>query len=312
MGVDASLACVRAGVCARRVAMTRFTHHLDRVSSHRDETSTRLSEERVFFVCMWCRVFYFNDKNMYSLRVETFARGDARARQRAETRPKTTTRAKPPSANVSRFAKRFGGYFKTDTVTNHHHHHHHHRIRRRYLDLFLDHVGSLLDGGDLFRSFLVERDLELLLERHHDFDGVERVGAQVDKLGVRRDGVEVGTELFGDDGSDLVEGIFALRTVSKHARARGKKSVETVASARALAEVGVASRRVASSSSSSHRVVITHRRRVDGESHGGARNRASRERLGRASAELNLFSRRTRPRTQSVSQSVGRSVGRSV
>ena len=77
--------------------------------------------------------------------------------------------------------------------------------------MLLDHVGSLLDGGDLFRAFFVERDLEFLLERHHDFDGVERVGAQVDKLGVRGDGVEVGAELFGDDASDLAEGVIALR-----------------------------------------------------------------------------------------------------
>lgn len=100
--------------------------------------------------------------------------------------------------------------------------------------MFLDHVGSLLDGGDLFRTFLVERDLELLLERHHDFDGVERVGAQVDKLGVSRDGVEVGTELFGDDGSDLVEGVFALRTVSKHKENSQSQSKPSPSSSRVV------------------------------------------------------------------------------
>jgi len=54
---------------------------------------------------MWCRVFYFNDKNMYSLRVETFARGDARARQRAVGDPSEddarNRRPRPSSQSVS-------------------------------------------------------------------------------------------------------------------------------------------------------------------------------------------------------------------
>ena len=55
--------------------------------------------------------------------------------------------------------------------------------------LLLDHVRRLLDGGDLLGTLLVERDLELLLERHHDLDGVQGVGTEVDELGVGRDGV---------------------------------------------------------------------------------------------------------------------------
>ena len=81
--------------------------------------------------------------------------------------------------------------------------------------MLLDHVGSLLDGGDLFRAFFVERDLEFLLERHHDFDGVERVGAEVNKLGVGGDGVEIRAELLRDDGANLVEGVLGLREGSK-------------------------------------------------------------------------------------------------
>lgn len=76
--------------------------------------------------------------------------------------------------------------------------------------LLLDHVRRLLDGGDLLGTLLVERDLELLLERHHDLDGVEGVSAEVDELGVGRDGVEVGAELLGDDTSNLVESVARL------------------------------------------------------------------------------------------------------
>jgi len=68
-----------------------------------------------------------------------------------------------------------------------------------------------LDGGDLFGTFLIEGDFELLFERHHDFDGVERVGAEVDKLGVGGDGVEIRAELLRDDGANLVEGVLGLR-----------------------------------------------------------------------------------------------------
>ena len=59
----------------------------------------------------------------------------------------------------------------------------------------LDHVGGFLDGANLLGPFFVERDFELLFQRHHDFDGVQRIGAQVDKLGIRGDGVEVGAEV---------------------------------------------------------------------------------------------------------------------
>ena len=76
--------------------------------------------------------------------------------------------------------------------------------------LLLDHVRRLLDGGDLLGTLLVERDLELLLERHHDLDGVKGVGTEVDELGVGGDGIEVGAELLGDDGADLGEGVLGL------------------------------------------------------------------------------------------------------
>ena len=79
----------------------------------------------------------------------------------------------------------------------------------------MDHVGSFLDGANLLGPFFVERDFELLFQRHHDFDSVQRIGAQVDKLGVRGDGVEVGAELLGDDASDLVESVGRLFVCEK-------------------------------------------------------------------------------------------------
>lgn len=72
-----------------------------------------------------------------------------------------------------------------------------------------------MDGGDLFGTFLIEGDFELFFERHHDFDGVERVGAEVNKLGVGGDGVEIRAELLRDDGANLVEGVLGLREGSK-------------------------------------------------------------------------------------------------
>ena len=70
-----------------------------------------------------------------------------------------------------------------------------------------DEVSGLLDGGDLLGTFLIELEIELLLEGHHDLDGIEGVGSQVDKLGLGRDGIELGSELLGDDltniGKDL-------------------------------------------------------------------------------------------------------------
>ena len=67
-----------------------------------------------------------------------------------------------------------------------------------------------MDCANLLGPFFVERDFELLFQRHHDFDGVQRIGAQVDKLGIRGDGVEVGAELLGDDTSNLVESVARL------------------------------------------------------------------------------------------------------
>ena len=68
-----------------------------------------------------------------------------------------------------------------------------------------DEVSGLLDGGDLLSTFLVQLEVELLLEGHHDLDGVQGVGTQVDKLGLGRDGVELRSELLGNDLTNIGE-----------------------------------------------------------------------------------------------------------
>jgi hypothetical protein len=98
----------------------------------------------------------------------------------------------------------------------------------------LDHVGSFLDGANLLGPFFVERDFELLFQRHHDFDGVQRIGAQVDKLGVRGDGVEVGAELLGDDASDLVESVGRLFVCEKKKKEYGKREERFVGQSRSF------------------------------------------------------------------------------
>src|SRR5438105_5328380 len=72
------------------------------------------------------------------------------------------------------------------------------RVRLDVLDRFL-HARDLL--GVLVRNF----DPELLLEGHHELDGVERVGAQViDERGIRRHFLFVDPELLHDDALHLV------------------------------------------------------------------------------------------------------------
>src|SRR5262245_65148760 len=52
----------------------------------------------------------------------------------------------------------------------------------------LDVVEDVLEGHDLLGFLVRDVDLELFFERHHQFDGVQRVGAKVfDERGLRRD-----------------------------------------------------------------------------------------------------------------------------
>lgn len=52
------------------------------------------------------------------------------------------------------------------------------------VDLLSNEVSSFLNSGDLLSTFLVELKIKLLLKSHHDFDSVEGIGSEIDKLGL--------------------------------------------------------------------------------------------------------------------------------
>src|ERR1019366_936295 len=69
----------------------------------------------------------------------------------------------------------------------------------------LDVLDRFFDAGDLLGVLVGDFDPELFLERHHQFDGVERVGTQiVDKRRVRRHLFFVDPELFHNDALHFV------------------------------------------------------------------------------------------------------------
>src|SRR5215831_16827171 len=64
----------------------------------------------------------------------------------------------------------------------------------------IDVVDRVLHGADLLRLFVGDFDVEGLLEGHHQFDRIQRVGAKiVHKRCVRRDLAFVHTQLLYDD-----------------------------------------------------------------------------------------------------------------
>ena len=64
----------------------------------------------------------------------------------------------------------------------------------------LDVVDSLLNGRDFLGVFVRDFALELFFQRHHEFDGIQRVGTQIiDKGSVFRHVLFLGAELLGDD-----------------------------------------------------------------------------------------------------------------
>src|SRR5262245_14742649 len=66
--------------------------------------------------------------------------------------------------------------------------------------VFLDVVDGVSDGRDLLGVLVGDLEIELLLERHHQLDGVERIGpAVVDHLGIGMDFVLLHPELLADD-----------------------------------------------------------------------------------------------------------------
>src|SRR5688572_1217341 len=69
----------------------------------------------------------------------------------------------------------------------------------------LDVFDRLFHTGDLVRVLVRYLDAELLFERHHELDRVERVGSQVvDERGIRRHFFLVDPELLHDDALHLV------------------------------------------------------------------------------------------------------------
>jgi len=90
------------------------------------------------------------------------------------------------------------------------------------------HLELGLDGGDAVGrrrhglSLLIgDLDVEGLLDRHDQLDGVERVGAQVlREARARHDGVELHAQLLSDDALDLVLHLVRDHRDGREARAR--------------------------------------------------------------------------------------------
>jgi hypothetical protein len=71
--------------------------------------------------------------------------------------------------------------------------------------VLLDVGDRLTHARDLLGVVVRNLDPELLLERHHELDDVERVGAEVvHERRIRRDFFLVDTELLHDDALDLL------------------------------------------------------------------------------------------------------------
>src|SRR3954471_2256328 len=80
------------------------------------------------------------------------------------------------------------------------------------LGVRLDEVDGLLDGGDLLRLLVRNLGLEFLFERHHELDGVERVGAEVvDERGLVLDLRLVHAQLLGNDFLDCLLDVLRHR-----------------------------------------------------------------------------------------------------
>src|SRR6266850_6939862 len=77
------------------------------------------------------------------------------------------------------------------------------------LGVRLDVIDGLLHGGDLLGFLVGNLGLELLFQRHHELDGVERIGAEVvDERRVVLDLGFVDAELLGNDLLDRLLDVF--------------------------------------------------------------------------------------------------------
>src|SRR5688500_6121051 len=75
--------------------------------------------------------------------------------------------------------------------------------------MFLDVIDRLSDGLDLFGFLVGDGQLELVLELHHEFYGVEGVGVQVvDEVRLAGDLALIDAHLLADDLNDLLIDVF--------------------------------------------------------------------------------------------------------
>jgi len=98
-----------------------------------------------------------------------------RADSSCETRSHTATRE--PTAHFKAHSENRGAFQRMMMKKKKH----------SFSHLGHDQVGRVLDGRQALRAVLVQGDLELLLQGHHDFHGVQGVGAQVRELGLGAD-----------------------------------------------------------------------------------------------------------------------------
>src|ERR1041385_6436519 len=73
--------------------------------------------------------------------------------------------------------------------------------------LLVEILHRIADGAKLLRLFIGDVDVELLLERHHELDGVEAVGAEVlHETGLGQELFPLDAEFLDDDILDLLLG----------------------------------------------------------------------------------------------------------
>ena len=77
----------------------------------------------------------------------------------------------------------------------------------------LDVIDGLLNRGDLFGFFIRDLDFEFFFEGHHQFNGIQRIGAQI--VDERRIDLHLGfidSELFGNDFLHTLFDVFHVLT----------------------------------------------------------------------------------------------------